>query len=71
MPSVGVETKPSACPKAFLVLVGAAMASRIARAESRATERVIWSAEARAELFCRFFIFFVGLNLQFDPLFYG
>ncbi len=31
-------------------------ANKIAAMESRATERVIWSAEARAELFWRFFI---------------
>ncbi len=29
--------------------------------ERSATEMVIWSAEARAELFCRFFIFVVLL----------
>jgi hypothetical protein len=33
-------------------------ANNIAEIESRATERVIWSAEARAELFWRFFILF-------------
>ena len=33
-------------------------ANKIAETESRATERVIWSAEARAELFWRFFILF-------------
>jgi hypothetical protein len=34
------------------------VANNIAETESRATERVIWSAEARAELFWRFFILF-------------
>jgi hypothetical protein len=33
-------------------------ANKITAAESRATEMVIWSAEARAELFWRFFILF-------------
>jgi hypothetical protein len=33
-------------------------ANKIAATASRATERVIWSAEARAELFWRFFILF-------------
>jgi hypothetical protein len=33
-------------------------ANKIAAADIRATERVIWSAEARAELFLRFFILF-------------
>ena len=31
-------------------------ANKIAETDSRTTERVIWSAEARAELFGRFFI---------------
>jgi hypothetical protein len=35
-------------------------AKRIAETESRTTERVIWSAAARAELFWRFFILFPG-----------
>jgi hypothetical protein len=33
-------------------------ANKIAETESRATERVIWSAEARVELLGRFFILF-------------
>ena len=33
-------------------------ANRIAETASRATDMVIWSAEARAELFWRFFIVF-------------
>jgi len=37
-------------------------ANKIAETDSRATESVIWSAEARAELFWRFFILFLGLN---------
>ena len=36
-------------------------ANKIAATESRATEMVIWSAEARVELFWRFFILFLGL----------
>ena len=44
-------------------------ANNIAEAESRATERVIWSAEARAELFWRFFIlFFLAIQAQFLPM---
>src|SRR6187401_1465318 len=42
--------------KGFLVLFGAAMASKIAETEIRVTERLIRSTEARSELFCCFFI---------------
>jgi hypothetical protein len=45
-----------AAREAILVLVGVATTSKIAQMEIRATERVIWSAEPRSELFCRFFI---------------
>ena len=37
-------------------------ANKIAATESRATDRVIWSAETRAELFLDFFILVVGLG---------
>jgi len=40
-------------------------ANKIAETAIRATERVIWSAEARAELFWRFFILFF-LAVQAD-----
>ena len=36
-------------------------ANKIAKTDSRTTEMVIWSAEARAEVFWCFFIFFLGL----------
>ena len=36
-------------------------ANKIAETDSSEIERVIWSAEARAELFWRFFILFLGL----------
>ena len=36
-------------------------ANKIAETDNRATESIIWSAEARVELFCRFFILFFGL----------
>jgi hypothetical protein len=40
-------------------------ANKIAATDIRATARVIWSAEARAELFWRFFIF-VFLAIRAD-----
>ena len=51
-------------------------AKRIAETESRATERAIWSAAARVELFWRFFILFLGLekvlkNENFPRAFYA
>ena len=36
-------------------------ANKIAEIDIRAPERVIWRADARAELFLRFFILFLGL----------
>src|SRR5205814_2046620 len=43
-------------------------ANKIAAMESRARERVIWSAEARAELCWRFFIrFFLGFDRYGQP----
>ena len=38
-------------------------ANKIAETESKATERVIWSAEARTELFWSFFILSVSRGL--------
>ena len=42
--------------EAILVLGGVATTSKIAEMEIRAAENVIWSAEPRSELSCRFFI---------------
>ena len=44
------------CREAIFALFGAAMASKIAETEIRVTERLIRSAEARSEIFCRFLI---------------
>ena len=72
----GVEILGSSCRAAFCATAtvsdcglpgaapGAALkldANKIAETDSRATERVIWSADARAELSCRFFILFLDL----------
>jgi len=40
------------------------MASRIAKIEIRPAESAIWSVEARAELFRRFFIYLGALGLR-------
>lgn len=55
----GIATTPDWGPPAA---AGAALkldANMIAATAMKATERVIWSAEARAELFLRFFILFL------------
>jgi hypothetical protein len=68
-----VDSHPGACPigrrSAALKLV----ANNIAETESRATERVIWSAAARAELFWRFFMLFLGLppTRESEPFYAG
>lgn len=62
MPSVGSGASIGLFGKVLFVLFGVAMASKIAKADNRATEKVIRSAEARAELFCRFFICLLEMN---------
>jgi hypothetical protein len=55
LPSVGPPR--GLCPEASFGLVGAALVTKIAKAKIKAIEKVIWSAEARVELFC--FVFHI------------